>query len=174
MVADEPVDVAPPGQLGEDLAADQFQHLRVVYEHPEHLHLARARPAPLGRAEGGTGVACRHEVAVMSITLRQARERKCWGQAELARRVGISPSTLHRIEAGRCRARPGTLRRLAEALGVDPSDLVENEAARRQAALAVLEAARAFCERLEKQGRRFSPGVVELIAESRAERSEQL
>ena len=110
----------------------------------------------------------------MSMTLRQARERKYWGQAELARRVGISPNTLYRIEAGRCRARPGTLRRLAEALGVDPSDLVENEAARRKAALAALNAAVAFSQRLAAQGRTFSPGTAELIAESRAERSDRL
>jgi transcriptional regulator with XRE-family HTH domain len=110
----------------------------------------------------------------MSMTLRQARERKCWGQAELARRVGISPNTLYRIEAGRCRARPGTLRRLAEALGVEPSDLVENEAARREAVLAALDAAVAFSQRLAAQGRTFSPSTAELIAESRAERSEQL
>jgi hypothetical protein len=51
---------------------------------------------------------------------------------------------------------------------------VENEAARREVALAALDAAVAFSQRLAAQGRTFWPSTAELIAESRAERSEQL
>lgn len=55
--------------------------------------------------------------------IKAARERKVWGQAELARAAGLSPNTLYRIENGTHRPRPITIRKLAEALGLDPAEL---------------------------------------------------
>jgi transcriptional regulator with XRE-family HTH domain len=55
--------------------------------------------------------------------IKAARERKVWGQAELARAVGVSPNTLYRIEAGASTPRPATIRKIAEILGVDPAEL---------------------------------------------------
>ena len=45
------------------------------------------------------------------------REDLIMSPAELARKAGISPSTLSRIEAGERDPRPETLRRIGEALG---------------------------------------------------------
>ncbi len=53
-----------------------------------------------------------------------ARQHAVWGQAELARAAGISVNTLWQIENGRRRPRPVTIRKIATALGIDPSDLV--------------------------------------------------
>jgi transcriptional regulator with XRE-family HTH domain len=55
--------------------------------------------------------------------IKAARERKVWGQAELARAVGITPNSLYRIENGMHAPRPATIRKIAEVLGVDPAEL---------------------------------------------------
>lgn len=52
------------------------------------------------------------------------RERKALTQEELARKAGINRVTLARIEAG-AEPYPPTTRKLADALGVEPSDLME-------------------------------------------------
>ena len=53
------------------------------------------------------------------------RERRMWTQVRLAKEAGVSPTTVSGIETGRI-SRPhfGTLRKLAEALGVEPQELV--------------------------------------------------
>lgn len=45
-------------------------------------------------------------------------------QAELAKATGVHTATISRLETGRTGARPSTLRRLAEALGVEPRVLL--------------------------------------------------
>ena len=55
--------------------------------------------------------------------IRAMRERKVWGQAELARKAGIAVNTLYRIEAAHHTPRPPTIRKLAEALGMTPEEL---------------------------------------------------
>lgn len=56
--------------------------------------------------------------------IRQAREKAVFGQAELARAAGISVAGLWQIEHGQREPRPVTIRKIANALGVSPSDLV--------------------------------------------------
>lgn len=51
--------------------------------------------------------------------VRAWRERRSYGQTELAKLVGISPEGLFRIEKGQRQPRPTTLRKIAEALGID-------------------------------------------------------
>ena len=46
-------------------------------------------------------------------------------QDELARRAGITPTTLSRIERNESEPHVSTIRRLAKALGVKPADLLE-------------------------------------------------
>lgn len=58
-------------------------------------------------------------------TLRVLRTRQALTQEELADRAGITRATLSRIEAELQDARPSTVRKLAKALGVKPSDLME-------------------------------------------------
>ncbi|MHB1004079.1 MAG: helix-turn-helix domain-containing protein [Chloroflexota bacterium] len=59
--------------------------------------------------------------------IRTTRERKVLGQNELARKAGISINTLYRIEAGMHKPRPATIRKIAEALGIPPEELVTSD-----------------------------------------------
>ena len=56
--------------------------------------------------------------------VRQLREERFLSMAELAEQAGISKNTLFRIETGNYSAIPRTVRKLADALGVPPGDLV--------------------------------------------------
>ena len=60
-----------------------------------------------------------------AVRLRELREDRLLSQRELARRAGVSNKTIVDIEAGRIRPHPATLRKLAEALGVEPPALSE-------------------------------------------------
>jgi transcriptional regulator with XRE-family HTH domain len=51
------------------------------------------------------------------------RRKQALTQQELANRAGVSLVTINRLERGYT-ARPQTVRKLAEALGVAPSDLL--------------------------------------------------
>jgi len=55
--------------------------------------------------------------------VRRLREERYLSQSELAGKAGISKNTLVRIESGRYAAIPRTVRKLAEALGVEPREL---------------------------------------------------
>ena len=59
--------------------------------------------------------------------LRQVRERRLLTQADLAERSGVAETTINRLENGHHQARISTVRKLAEALGVDPAELMESE-----------------------------------------------
>lgn len=56
--------------------------------------------------------------------LRPARERVPLSLRELSRLSGVAADTLVDLERGRRKARPSTVRKLAEALGVTPADLI--------------------------------------------------
>jgi transcriptional regulator with XRE-family HTH domain len=55
--------------------------------------------------------------------IRALRERRGYGQAELARLVGMPTNTLWRIEKFDRKPRPPTLRKIAELLGTTPAAL---------------------------------------------------
>jgi transcriptional regulator with XRE-family HTH domain len=58
--------------------------------------------------------------------LREVRDRRLLSQRELAERAGLSPTTILKLEADRVEEpHPRTVRKLAEALGVDPAELAE-------------------------------------------------
>jgi transcriptional regulator with XRE-family HTH domain len=59
--------------------------------------------------------------------LRAARLRRLLTQRELAATAGLTQATVQRIETGQQRARISTVRRLAEALGVDPRELIGSQ-----------------------------------------------
>ena len=63
----------------------------------------------------------------MRVRLREVRESKLLTQVELAERAGLSEATIVRIEAAQHEPRISTIRRLAEALGVEPGELVVRE-----------------------------------------------
>lgn len=56
--------------------------------------------------------------------LAEWRHRRALAIRDLAAKSGVGPSTINRIELGHQLARPSTTRKLAEALGVDPMDLM--------------------------------------------------
>lgn len=61
-------------------------------------------------------------------TIRELRQAQDWGLREFARRVGVSHSHLRQIEQGERNPSLAMLRRLAAALEVDPSVLLDAEA----------------------------------------------
>ncbi len=56
--------------------------------------------------------------------LKDLRIRRALTQEELAEAAGIGKNTVNRLERDLTEPRPPTLRKLAQALGVDPADLV--------------------------------------------------
>jgi len=62
----------------------------------------------------------------MALRLREIRQRKALSQQDLAERAGVGEATICRIEQGRVRPRPSTLRKLAAALGIAPEELTED------------------------------------------------
>lgn len=52
------------------------------------------------------------------MSLRQMRESRVLTQEELARASGVSLSQIIRLESGKSRARPATVRKLATALKI--------------------------------------------------------
>ncbi len=61
-------------------------------------------------------------------TIRSRRKQRGWSQAELARRTGMHPADISRIESGRLQPYPGQIRKIESALKIDPADSVENQA----------------------------------------------
>ena len=59
--------------------------------------------------------------------LRELRQRRVLTLHELEERSGVAYNTIWRLENGRTRAQPRTIRKLAAALGVDPEELVKVE-----------------------------------------------
>jgi transcriptional regulator with XRE-family HTH domain len=65
-------------------------------------------------------------VKVDAKKLQNARLAKFWSRDELANASGIHRDHIGRLERGyEGESRPPTVRKLAEALGVDPAELVE-------------------------------------------------
>lgn len=61
--------------------------------------------------------------------IRSAREKRGWTQEQLAVRADVSRSTIQNLETGRRQPHRGSLKRIAEALGVDIADLIPGEEA---------------------------------------------
>jgi transcriptional regulator with XRE-family HTH domain len=68
------------------------------------------------------------DVRIDGEKVRGARERRFFSQRELADKAGVNRNTVWRIEtSGHTDVHPRTIRRLAEALSVDPASLVPQE-----------------------------------------------
>jgi transcriptional regulator with XRE-family HTH domain len=57
--------------------------------------------------------------------LKELRRERVLSLRELEERSGVSYNTIWRIEDGRQGAHPRTVRKLAEALGIQPSELIK-------------------------------------------------
>jgi transcriptional regulator with XRE-family HTH domain len=59
--------------------------------------------------------------------LRNLRDERYLSQRELADKANVSPATVFKLEANRSEPHPRTIRKLAKALGVEPSELAPKE-----------------------------------------------
>ena len=64
---------------------------------------------------------------VDSMQLKRLRQEQALSLRDLARRSGVAYDTINRLELGKQDAQPRTIRRLAEALGVQPKELMKGE-----------------------------------------------
>jgi transcriptional regulator with XRE-family HTH domain len=62
-------------------------------------------------------------------TLREARTERLLTLRDLAERAGVGFSSIHLIETGRSLPRLSMIRKLSEALGVEPGEIAEFSAA---------------------------------------------
>ncbi len=58
--------------------------------------------------------------------VRGVRKRRMLTQEDLARKSGVGVTTIVRIERNQVEPHGRTIRKLADALGVEPSDLLED------------------------------------------------
>jgi transcriptional regulator with XRE-family HTH domain len=63
-------------------------------------------------------------VVYVGDKVKRLRDERALTQAELADKAGLTVAALSRIERNNAEPRPTTRRKLAEALGVDPSELI--------------------------------------------------
>ena len=59
--------------------------------------------------------------------LRRLRRERALSQQDVERITGLAQATLSDLEQGKRGARASTLRKLAEALGVEPKELMKEE-----------------------------------------------
>ena len=83
----------------------------------------------------GNGVKGRNVCTILDVMphisrdrLRKVRDMRLLSQRELAERAGLSPTTILKLESGRVdEPHPRTIRKLADALEVDPDELIRRE-----------------------------------------------
>ena len=66
-------------------------------------------------------------IEVDGAKLKELRRRKMLSLRELGERSGVAFDNVNKLENEKRRAQPRTLRKLAEALGVEPHELVKGE-----------------------------------------------
>jgi transcriptional regulator with XRE-family HTH domain len=59
--------------------------------------------------------------------LRHLRLDRVLSQRELSSMTGVAFDTISRLETGKQRAQPKTIRKLAKALGAEPRELIEGD-----------------------------------------------
>lgn len=64
------------------------------------------------------------ERATVGEKIKRMRRTRVWSQDDLAKRSGVSPTTIHRLESNLVNAHPSTIRKIAYGLGCDPEYLV--------------------------------------------------
>ncbi len=68
-------------------------------------------------------VAKMQDVVLIGEEVKRWRMRRAMTQIQLAERCGLSPATIVRIERNQREPQPSTIRKLADALDIDPSEL---------------------------------------------------
>ena len=64
---------------------------------------------------------------VDAMRLRRLRKELALSQQDLERISGVAQHTISDLESGKRGARPSTIRKLANALGVEPRELIRTE-----------------------------------------------
>lgn len=64
--------------------------------------------------------------------LKELRKERNWSQMELSRRSGVSQSFINYLEAGEKQPTLTTLNKLAKAFGVPISDLIDDDAPKKE------------------------------------------
>jgi transcriptional regulator with XRE-family HTH domain len=64
---------------------------------------------------------------VDGMQLRRLRRARALSQRDLARITGIAQDTISQLETGKREAQPRTIRRLAEALSIEPTTLMKED-----------------------------------------------
>lgn len=59
------------------------------------------------------------------LYFKYLRVERGWSQAELARRTGMHPSSISRIETGHMRPYPSQVNKIAGALDIDADDVMK-------------------------------------------------
>jgi transcriptional regulator with XRE-family HTH domain len=62
-----------------------------------------------------------------SERLRRTRKERLLTQVELSRMTGVAQDSISSLETGKREAHPGTIKKLAEALGVEPRKLLKEQ-----------------------------------------------
>lgn len=79
---------------------------------------------PRAKAKSKTSSRSKARAGTEPNNVRKLRQAAMMSKAELARRAGVSPLTIDRVEAG-CPCRMDTKRKILEALGLSPSARAE-------------------------------------------------
>jgi len=66
-------------------------------------------------------------IGVDGKQLRTLRRERALSQQDVERMTGVAQTTLSDLERGKREARASTIRKLAEALGVEPNELMKGE-----------------------------------------------
>ena len=69
-------------------------------------------------------------ISVDGKTLRRLRRERALSHQDMTRITGVAQATLSDLEGSKRGARASTLRKLAEALGVEPRELMKEEQSR--------------------------------------------
>ncbi len=59
--------------------------------------------------------------------IRQLRQERALSLRELGEMTGVAFDTINKLELGKRQAQPRTIRKLAEALGVEPKELMKGD-----------------------------------------------
>ncbi len=81
-------------------------------------------PAPKPASARKRSTRSRPNAGTHPNNVRRLRQRAMMSKAELARRAGVSPLTIDRVESG-CPCRMDTKRKILEALGIQPASAAE-------------------------------------------------
>jgi len=80
---------------------------------------ASVATVPVAAASEPAAKAAKAKPAIVPNNVRKLRQAAMMSKAELARRAGVSPLTIDRVESG-CPCRMDTKRKILEALGLKP------------------------------------------------------